>query len=243
MMELDYEDIILPDCTPPPPPTPRAIRRPADVVQNAGDLLAFFTASYLYSHIFKHLKKESPETYQDWVQELGDWRRWDGQHTVAIARRWWQEGDIKEICRLGIESSNDVPPAPTLPPPAPRSTTRATHTSRWSSVASPPPPPPILHPPLPISIRSPAAVAKSLSDLLSILPALTETLAFPYDALNSLSAIRLEIFLEHIHTFLSAVLGGLLGGGVAGDMAKLVAQWAGDLRSAGVALDPTLYRQ
>lgn len=223
-MEIDYSDeIILPDCSPPPAPMAREIYAPGDVVHNAGDLLAFLIAHHLFAHVFKHLRATAPDAHAEWAPELGDWGCWDGADVVQFARRWWIDGNVKEVCRRGCSKlALDPPPAPSPASP--------TNPSRWS--AQPTSPPPVLHPPPPALTTD-----KSLAELHATLPALAATLRASHDDLARFSSPRFEIFLEHAHAFLCAVLGGLLDAGVGREVGEVVGEWTRQLVQVGVALD------
>ncbi|KAK4706177.1 hypothetical protein P7C70_g27, partial [Phenoliferia sp. Uapishka_3] len=229
-MEIDYDQIHVPHFSPPPPPFERDVRAPADVVRNAGDVLTHLIALPLYLHVFRYLKEHSPETHQDWLGEIGDWRHWQGHDVISFMRRWWEEGGVKDVCSLGLDEALKPCPVAINPisprPPVPKLANRATQTSRWSTQSSSPVPAPIFHPPLPAPPRLPHLSGITVASLRSNLPPLIAALEAATEEINKWSVPRFEIFLETCSAFFQATLGGLLKCGVANEVGEMMKDWA-----------------
>ncbi|GAA5974284.1 hypothetical protein JCM21900_006653 [Sporobolomyces salmonicolor] len=245
--------------TPPPmyiaysPPLHHPPLDPSSVFRNLCILATHFLALPLYRHTFEHLKKTQPGTQRVWQEELGDWREWEAADTTRAAKRWWDEGDVKEVCRRGFAKLEppaarvtpcSFPASPPLTAIAPPN--RDTSSSRWAA-GSPPsspslgplrPPPPVSPPhrsspgPVPLSIR--------LSDLYRSLDVLTTTFASPAESTRTWSAPRFEVLLEGTSRLLVAVLGGLVPGEVDQEVDRLLTRWTSDLARFGIEVEVSL---
>ncbi|GAA5917205.1 hypothetical protein JCM6882_002256 [Rhodosporidiobolus microsporus] len=188
---------------PTPPPTQAYLPLPllvpvstrADVFRNLSTLLTHFIALPLFRHAFEHLKRTRPDEQRAWQEEMGDWRLWGARECVEACRRWWVEGDLEGLCRVGLEQAGKgtakaptppprpPPPLPVAaapkqpPPPAPSTpSNRGTSSSRWATPASssrrplaPAPTPSPASPPLPPP-PLPSALSPSLLSRPSPLP-------------------------------------------------------------------------
>ncbi|GAA5838349.1 hypothetical protein JCM9279_003216 [Rhodotorula babjevae] len=252
--------------TPPPlhaslgAPTLWPIQHPPDVFRNASTLVAHFVALPLYRHVFEHLRRTRPAEQGRWQVELGDWREWTARECVETARRWWEEGDVVGLCRIGLEAAAAGraaaaarPPTrrpaqkeaarPPLPPP---SSGRGASSSRWASTPSsraplaPTPVSPPPHSPSPAfssSTRPRPSVDQQLRDLYSSLPILSSTLSVPPDSTRTWSTPRWEVLLEGVAALLLALLGGALKGDVRDEVKRIVGEWVEDLARLGIRVE------
>ncbi|GAA5909196.1 hypothetical protein JCM8208_003407 [Rhodotorula glutinis] len=252
--------------TPPPlhaslgAPTLWPIQHPPDVFRNASTLVAHFVALPLFRHAFEHLRRTKPAEQGRWQVELGDWREWQARECVEMARRWWDEGDVVGLCRVGLEAAAEgraaaavrpPPPRPAQkdaarPPPPPASNGRGASTSRWATSTSSraplaptpaSPPPPSSAPSPSISTRPQPSVDQHLRDLYSSLPILSSTLSVPPDSTRTWSTPRWEVLLEGVAALLLALLGGAVKGDVRDEVQRIVGEWVEDLARLGIRVE------
>ena len=253
--------------TPPPlhaslgAPTIWPVQHPPDVFRNASTLVAHFVALPLFRHAFEHLRRTRAAEQGRWQVELGDWREWTARECVDMARRWWDEGDVVGLCRVGLEAAAAgraaaaarSPPhqavhkdaARPLPPPPP-SSARGASSSRWASptssrapLASAPvsPPPPLPSTASSSSTRPRPSVDQELRELCSSLPILSSTLSVPPDSTRTWSTPRWEVLLEGVAALLLALLGGALKGDVRDEVERIVGEWVEDLAQLGIRVE------
>ncbi|KPV78295.1 uncharacterized protein RHOBADRAFT_50776 [Rhodotorula graminis WP1] len=234
------------------------IQHPPDVFRNASTLVAHFVALQLYRHVFEHLRRTRAAEQGRWQVELGDWREWQARECVEAARRWWDEGDVVGLCRLGLEAAavgrtaavtrsplQRAAPKDAARPPSPTSA-RGASSSRWASPASsraplaptpvsPPPPSPSLAPST--SYRPRPSVEHQLRELNSSLPILSSTLSVPPDSTRTWSTPRWEVLLEGVAALLLALLGGAVKGDVRDEVQRIVGEWVEDLARLGIRVE------
>ncbi|KDE03186.1 hypothetical protein MVLG_06306 [Microbotryum lychnidis-dioicae p1A1 Lamole] len=102
-MELESAFPPPPRERPSSPPPPRPVSTASDVFYNACDILAHLLAFDIYWHVYDHWMMKRPKEELVILEELGDWRYWDGAECVEVLKRWWEEGDLKGVCLKGIE--------------------------------------------------------------------------------------------------------------------------------------------
>ncbi|GAA5969253.1 hypothetical protein JCM11641_007529 [Rhodosporidiobolus odoratus] len=247
-----------------PPPFLVPVRTRADVFRNLTSLVTHFLALPIFRHVFEQLKKTRRGEQRIWQEELGDWRHWEARDCAEKARRWWNEGNLEDLCRTGLTHAHaqvgptqplatplvqaSVPIKAVSPPPASSPTSgRATSSSRWAAPSRMPqippmrsPPPPPAPPPLAYSSRPALSLDKRLSALHLSLPSLTTCLSASPDTTVRWSAPRWEVLLEEVEVFLLAVLGGVMKENVGDEVRSVVRAWAQELRGTGVAIDAAL---
>ncbi|GAA5898642.1 hypothetical protein JCM5296_005948 [Sporobolomyces johnsonii] len=253
-------DLDLDPPTPPPmdiacsAPTLHPLLDRSSVFRNLCILATHFLALPLYRHIFKHLEKTQPGTQRVWQTELGDWRLWEAADATRAAKRWWDEGDVKEVCRRGLAKmdSRAAPVTPRSLPASPPATAvapsgRDTTSSRWANGPShsspsprPLPPAPPRSPPRRSSSSCPVPLSVRLSDLHRSFDVLTTTFASPAESTRTWSAPRFEVLLEGTSRLLVAVLGGLVDGDVDKEVDTLLTSWVADLRRFGIDVEVSL---
>lgn len=238
--------------TPPPlhaslePPPLWPVQRPPDIFRNASALLAHFVALPLFRHAFEHLRRTKPAEQGRWQDEMGDWREWTATECVEAVRRWWDEGDVAGLCRIGLEAAAAAGPPRDATALARRAPQKAAPTSpraagasdsRWASAApfttrAPLAPTPASPPST--SRRPVPSVDTQLRDLHSSLPILSLSLSVPPDSTSTWSAPRWEVLLEGFAALLLALLGGAVRGDVRDDVGKIVGEWVRDLEGLGI---------
>ncbi|GAA6052654.1 hypothetical protein JCM3770_003913 [Rhodotorula araucariae] len=227
-----------------PPPVLYLARSAPDIFRNVCLLVSHFLALPLYRHTYGHLRHTRIAEQAAWEPALGDWREWGARECVDVARRWWTEGNVEALCRVGIEAAaalGSTPPAPPWPGSsvsAARARSAPASTSRWAAPPSPrvqPAPTLAAHPTVPL--RAQPTVSQRLDDLHASLPVLASTLAVPPQATVAWSAPRWEVLLEGVGALLCAVLGGAVRGDVKGEVGQIVGEWVDDLARLGLRVD------
>ncbi|GAA6035906.1 hypothetical protein NBRC10512_007349 [Rhodotorula toruloides] len=225
-----------------PPPPLVSVESPVDVFYNLSLLIGHFVALPLYRHAYQYLRATRPNEQHEWQPELGDWRYWSPAECAQRAKRWWEDGQVRELCRVGLEHASTAPLEPPVPPRAqapPRQSTPGS--SRWATPTTSAP----LPAPAPtnqrVAPRRPKpSIDRQLSDLHSSLPTLVTYLSSAPPSLTTWSAPRWEVLLESTGTFLVAVLGGAVGGDVRGEVGTVVLEWVGDLGRLGIRVEVEL---
>lgn len=232
-----------------PPPPLVSVETPTDVFYNIALLVSHFLALPIYQHVHQHLERTNPSQRKEWLAELGDWQRWLPEDCVTRARKYWEEGDIRGLCRVGLEHAYTTPTAskgralPAAPTPVAPSSLRKGH-SKWSmppsassSVGTQRPVTPPPGPPLSSSRRQPAP---QLAHVYRDLPVVRDFLGARPDSILSWSAPRWEVIIETTGLLLVAVLGGTFKADVRREVDEIVRVWVADLRICGISVDVQL---
>ncbi|BGP28620.1 hypothetical protein JCM10296v2_000356 [Rhodotorula toruloides] len=227
-----------------PPPPLVSVESPVDVFYNLSLLIGHFVALPLYRYAYRHLRTTRPTEQHEWQPELGDWRYWSPAECAQRAKRWWEDGQVRELCRVGLEHASAAPFEPPVPPraqPSPPRQPSSSGSSRWATPSpSAPTPPPVLAKQPSAPRRPKPPIDRQLSDLHSSLATLVTYLSSAPPSLTTWSAPRWEVLLESTGTFLVAVLGGAVGGDVRVEVGTVVRDWVGDLGRLGIRVDVEL---
>ncbi|BGO99246.1 PIN domain-domain containing protein [Rhodotorula toruloides] len=243
-MEAEAIDTPPPHSDLPPPPLV-SVESPVDVFYNLSLLIGHFVALPLYRHAYQYLRSTRPHEQHEWQPELGDWRYWSPAECAQRAKRWWEDGQVRELCRVGLEHASTTPLDPPAPPhaqPLPQRQPSSSGSSRWATPtpSAPSPPPTSTKQSLAAPRRPKPSIDRQLSDLYSSLPTLVTYLSSAPPSLTTWSAPRWEVLLESTGTFLVAVLGGAVGGDVRGEVGTVVREWVGDLGRLGIRVQVEL---
>lgn len=234
-----------------PPPPLVSVETVADVFYNLALLTSHFIALPIYRHVYEDLVRTRPDERHVWLAALQDWRDWLPTTCIAQARRWWEDGDIEGLCRVGLACAYEAkaptiyPDTAALPPTSAESTAANSaskvRTSRWATTSG------VtrsqrrvedVRPPAPASVK-PTSGRKRAPQLAHIRRDLTlvqEFLGADPSAVASWPALRWEVLLETLGLFLVAVLGGTFKSDVRSEVSIIVQQAVSDLRVCGVAV-------
>lgn len=222
-MELDDLEHSAPPLTPCAPPSLRPARSPIEVFDNINALLSFLLSLPIYRHLYSHLSSSRSDKKSEWMQELGDWRKWTIVDVLTRLRKFWYDGAIVDYCRNGLEKSASLDELTTVLGAPIKS-----RSSRWAAVATPAP---VLSM---TKTQQPSTTDARLRALLEMLPVL-EASFLSRAAMAKFAPIRIEVVLDQCMQLIEAVYG------TNSEAKALASRWADEFASIGINLDRSTF--
>lgn len=204
----------------PEPTTPFAIFNKVVI------LFAHFVALPLYKYLLLRTEYLDEEAAVARVHELGDWRKHNIVDCLGIMKRYWIEGEIEELCRIGLEKCERGSREEEEQRRIRRSSSASSSiaSSQWATEGG-----------TTLASASELKINATLKELHRSIPILLATLTTAHSP-QLWSAARFDIFLEELGCLLRAVLSATSAGeeGVARQVNAMMKLFATELILVGL---------